>query len=178
MFGDEHISFTTTKIGSLLDVEDSKDPDGLRVFYYLIRKLGLGFYGLWFMFCGSGFRDLDGLRVFNYLILVLGFMFCGLGFRDPDGLRVFNYLILVLGFMFWGSGFRDLDGLRVFSHQSRMLPLLFPRPAREKRSFILQKAKWSPLTIPCVPHLFFCLSEDLKCLVFSVCQMHFKIKPI
>jgi len=33
----EHISFTTTKIGSLLDVEDSSDPEGLRVFYYLIQ---------------------------------------------------------------------------------------------------------------------------------------------
>lgn len=37
--GSEHISFTTTKIGSLLDVEDSKDPDGLRVFYYLVQDL-------------------------------------------------------------------------------------------------------------------------------------------
>ena len=35
----EHISFTTTKIGSLLDVEDSSDPEGLRVFYYLIQDL-------------------------------------------------------------------------------------------------------------------------------------------
>ena len=33
----QHISFTTTKIGSLLDVEDSADPEGLRVFYYLIQ---------------------------------------------------------------------------------------------------------------------------------------------
>jgi hypothetical protein len=33
----QHISFTTTKLGSLLDVEDSSDPEGLRVFYYLIQ---------------------------------------------------------------------------------------------------------------------------------------------
>ena len=39
VLGDEHISFTTTKIGSLLDVEDSKDPEGLRVFYYLVQDL-------------------------------------------------------------------------------------------------------------------------------------------
>uniref|UniRef100_A0A6U4NJE1 Mago n=1 Tax=Hemiselmis andersenii TaxID=464988 RepID=A0A6U4NJE1_HEMAN len=39
VMGDEHISFTTTKIGSLLDVEDSKDPEGLRVFYYLVQDL-------------------------------------------------------------------------------------------------------------------------------------------
>jgi len=39
VMGQEHISFTTTKIGSLLDVEDSKDPDGLRVFYYLVQDL-------------------------------------------------------------------------------------------------------------------------------------------
>jgi hypothetical protein len=68
VFGDEHISFTTTKIGSLLDVEDSKDPDGLRVFYYLIRKLG-------FRFWGRGLRDPDGLRVFYHLIRVLPFLY-------------------------------------------------------------------------------------------------------
>jgi hypothetical protein len=33
----EHISFTTAKIGSLLDVQSSKDPEGLRVFYYLVQ---------------------------------------------------------------------------------------------------------------------------------------------
>jgi|EP00670_Eutreptiella_braarudii_P005037 protein mago nashi len=39
VMGNEHISFTTTKIGSLLDVQDSKDPDGLRIFYYLVQDL-------------------------------------------------------------------------------------------------------------------------------------------
>ena len=29
--GDDHTSFTTAKIGSLLDVQSSKDPEGLRV---------------------------------------------------------------------------------------------------------------------------------------------------
>ena len=37
--GDEHTSFTTAKIGSLLDVQSSKDPEGLRVFYYLVQDL-------------------------------------------------------------------------------------------------------------------------------------------
>merc|ERR1719482_1310562 len=35
----EHISFTTSKIGSLADVQASKDPEGLRVFYYLVQDL-------------------------------------------------------------------------------------------------------------------------------------------
>jgi protein mago nashi len=29
----------TAKIGSLVDIEDSEDPEGLRVFYYLIQDL-------------------------------------------------------------------------------------------------------------------------------------------
>ncbi|GAM20766.1 hypothetical protein SAMD00019534_039410 [Acytostelium subglobosum LB1] len=39
VYNDEHISFTTTKIGSLLEVEKSKDPEGLKVFFYLIQDL-------------------------------------------------------------------------------------------------------------------------------------------
>ena len=39
MLGEEHISFTTSKIGSLLDVQSSKDPEGLRVFYYVVQDL-------------------------------------------------------------------------------------------------------------------------------------------
>ncbi|CAM9596177.1 unnamed protein product, partial [Choristocarpus tenellus] len=37
--GSQHISFTCSKIGSLLDVQESKDPEGLRIFYYLIQDL-------------------------------------------------------------------------------------------------------------------------------------------
>ena len=37
VMGNEHISFTTAKIGSLLDVQTSKDPEGLRIFYYLVQ---------------------------------------------------------------------------------------------------------------------------------------------
>ncbi|EQC32995.1 protein mago nashi like 2 [Saprolegnia diclina VS20] len=36
---DKHISFSCAKIGSLLDVQDSDDPEGLRVFYYLVQDL-------------------------------------------------------------------------------------------------------------------------------------------
>jgi protein mago nashi len=39
VYGDEHTSFTTSKIGSLLDVQNSKDPDGYRNFYYLVQDL-------------------------------------------------------------------------------------------------------------------------------------------
>ncbi|KAJ3107011.1 Protein mago nashi 2 [Phlyctochytrium planicorne] len=39
VMGNEHISFTTAKIGSLMDVQSCKDADGLRVFYYLIQDL-------------------------------------------------------------------------------------------------------------------------------------------
>uniref|UniRef100_A0A8C5KGS9 Uncharacterized protein n=1 Tax=Jaculus jaculus TaxID=51337 RepID=A0A8C5KGS9_JACJA len=39
VLGDEHISFTVSKIGSLLDVYQSRDPEGLRIFYYLVQDL-------------------------------------------------------------------------------------------------------------------------------------------
>ena len=35
----EHISFTCSKIGSPLDVQESNDPEGLRCFYYLVQDL-------------------------------------------------------------------------------------------------------------------------------------------
>ncbi|KEY69849.1 hypothetical protein S40285_03776 [Stachybotrys chlorohalonatus IBT 40285] len=37
--GNEHISFETAKIGALVDVTESADPEGLRVFYYLVQDL-------------------------------------------------------------------------------------------------------------------------------------------
>nr|KAJ3422615.1 hypothetical protein HK105_007296 [Polyrhizophydium stewartii] len=39
VLGDEHISFTTSKIGSLVDVQKSQDVEGLRTFYFLIQDL-------------------------------------------------------------------------------------------------------------------------------------------
>ncbi|XP_063901863.1 uncharacterized protein LOC135121479 [Zophobas morio] len=35
----EHISFSTAKIGSAADCEESQDPEGLRAFYYLVQDL-------------------------------------------------------------------------------------------------------------------------------------------
>ncbi|KAF2094547.1 Mago nashi protein [Rhizodiscina lignyota] len=37
--GNDHINFETAKIGSLVDVSESEDPEGLRVFYYLVQDL-------------------------------------------------------------------------------------------------------------------------------------------
>jgi protein mago nashi len=37
--GDQHISFTTTKLGSLIDIKSSRDEEGLRCFYYLVQDL-------------------------------------------------------------------------------------------------------------------------------------------
>jgi protein mago nashi len=34
-----HVSFTCSKIGSLNEVGESKDPEGLRVLYYLVQDL-------------------------------------------------------------------------------------------------------------------------------------------
>merc|ERR1711936_417521 len=39
VLGEDHISFTTSKIGSLIDVSQCKDPEGLRTFYYLVQDL-------------------------------------------------------------------------------------------------------------------------------------------
>ncbi|TKR63120.1 hypothetical protein L596_026992 [Steinernema carpocapsae] len=39
LVNDEHISFTTSKIGSLVEVNNCKDPEGLRTFYYLVQDL-------------------------------------------------------------------------------------------------------------------------------------------
>ncbi|KAI7890956.1 uncharacterized protein EV154DRAFT_510104 [Mucor mucedo] len=37
--GNEHISFETSKLSSLVEVQESKDPEGLRAFYYLVQDL-------------------------------------------------------------------------------------------------------------------------------------------
>lgn len=39
VLGSDHISFNTTKLGSVLQVQQSNDPDGLRIFYYLVQDL-------------------------------------------------------------------------------------------------------------------------------------------
>ncbi|KAJ1510909.1 Protein argonaute-1 [Coelomomyces lativittatus] len=37
--GHHHLCFTTSKIGSMIDVQNSKDVEGLRTFYHLIQDL-------------------------------------------------------------------------------------------------------------------------------------------
>jgi hypothetical protein len=37
--GENHISFTCSKIGTLVNVENSRDPEGMRTFYYLVQDL-------------------------------------------------------------------------------------------------------------------------------------------
>ncbi|KAI5481831.1 protein mago nashi [Pseudohyphozyma bogoriensis] len=44
--GDTHISFETAKIGSLVDVQGSDDPEGMRVFYYLVQDLKILVFSL------------------------------------------------------------------------------------------------------------------------------------
>eukprot|EP00056_Hartaetosiga_gracilis_P019358 m.13806 g.13806 ORF g.13806 m.13806 type:complete len:151 (-) comp7637_c0_seq1:112-564(-) len=39
VLGDDHIAFKTAKIGSMMDINESKDPEGLRGFYYLVQDL-------------------------------------------------------------------------------------------------------------------------------------------
>ena len=43
----EHICFNTTKLGSVLQVQSSKDPDGLRIFYYLVQVSRGFFFNKW-----------------------------------------------------------------------------------------------------------------------------------
>ena len=37
--GNQHIAFTCAEIGSLVDIEKSPDPDGLKAFYFLTQDL-------------------------------------------------------------------------------------------------------------------------------------------
>ena len=37
----DHVCFNTTKLGSVLQVQQSQDPDGLRIFYYLVQVRGV-----------------------------------------------------------------------------------------------------------------------------------------
>jgi len=39
VLGKEHVSFRTTKIGTVNQILESSDPEGLRVFYYLVQDL-------------------------------------------------------------------------------------------------------------------------------------------
>ena len=65
--GNNHISFTTSKIGSYMDVQNSKDPNGMRVFYYLIQDLKC----LVFSIISLHFRikPVQGWNKYAYLII-------------------------------------------------------------------------------------------------------------
>ncbi len=39
VLGMQHVSLNTAKLGSLMDVEKSRDPKGLKTFYYLVQDL-------------------------------------------------------------------------------------------------------------------------------------------
>eukprot|EP00210_Caulerpa_lentillifera_P007417 g7088.t1 len=39
VMGRTHVSFQTTKIGTVNQIAESEDPEGLRVFYYLVQDL-------------------------------------------------------------------------------------------------------------------------------------------
>jgi len=57
--GNDHIAFETAKIGSLVDIQDSEDPEGLRVFYYLVQDLK----------CLIFFPDLVALQDQAYIVM-------------------------------------------------------------------------------------------------------------
>ena len=46
VLGDQHISFVTSKIGSLVDLESNKDAEGLKIFYFLIQDLRCAIFSL------------------------------------------------------------------------------------------------------------------------------------
>jgi hypothetical protein len=77
--GNDHISFTTSKIGSLLDVQSSKDPEGLRIFYYLVQvgllSCDLDYYYYYLIF----------LWMFN---LKTGSSYCALGIVNKYCMKV------------------------------------------------------------------------------------------
>ncbi len=39
VLNDQHISFASTKIGSLLQIQGCEDPEGWKAFYYLIQDI-------------------------------------------------------------------------------------------------------------------------------------------
>ena len=39
LLGKDHVKFETAKIGSLVDVENCQDPEGLKVFYFLVQDI-------------------------------------------------------------------------------------------------------------------------------------------
>ncbi|TPX62169.1 hypothetical protein PhCBS80983_g00706 [Powellomyces hirtus] len=103
VLGNEHISFTTAKIGSLVDVQESKDPEGLRVFYYLIQDLKC---------LRSAPIETTNVLV-NVIDAFVGFLFSAalvtaVRWLDYDGIHPRDHVALVETeygvFGIWGSG--------------------------------------------------------------------------
>ena len=46
VLGNEHISFTCAKIGTLAEIGNTKDPEGLRAFYFLVQDLKCAVFSL------------------------------------------------------------------------------------------------------------------------------------
>ncbi|TKY45315.1 mago nashi-like [Spatholobus suberectus] len=67
VMGNEHISFTTSKIGSLVDVQTSADPEGLRIFYYLVQSWG-GNSGFEVLCLLSDFTSLQDQAYISWII--------------------------------------------------------------------------------------------------------------
>ncbi|KAL8424599.1 hypothetical protein Efla_003715 [Eimeria flavescens] len=94
ILGKDHISFTTSKIGSMADVQRCKDEDGLRVFYYLVQDLKCFVYSL----IGLHFR-LGSAMLYGLLLPS--------SFRPTGGwLNAYCYLPSSSRTVFLGSAFR------------------------------------------------------------------------
>ena len=81
VMGNEHISFATSKIGSLVDVQSSDDPEGLRIFYYLVQVSSLfpfSILSLILTMCFSSYLTLFALAFFCYLFFALFLVVAGL----------------------------------------------------------------------------------------------------
>ncbi|XP_029127507.1 protein mago nashi homolog [Cajanus cajan] len=78
VMGNEHISFTTSKIGSLFYVQSSADPEGLQIFYYLVQVSGIVIciynHGCELFFeTFTAFLGILGTRSYGSFLLVLRF---------------------------------------------------------------------------------------------------------
>jgi Mago nashi protein len=74
----------TAKIGSLVDIQDSEDPEGLRVFYYLVQDLKVG------VFC----TILIAVHVLTVVLSVLNFL---VDFSALQDQAYINFVLIFLG---------------------------------------------------------------------------------
>ena len=128
-----------------MDVNQSRDPDGLRCFYYLVQVTSLS------------------LLLFPLLLLFspLPLSSSSLIYFSPLSSSLFSPL-LSLSLLY--SLLSPLLSLSLLYSSLPSFPYLFFIP--------------SPLSLLCPCSLDPCMSQDLKCLVFSLIGLHFKIKPI